>query len=171
MLATALCCGGALLLGTGASAWAGSRSTQGGARSDSDDPAAAHHVGHAASPHAHPARPPNAAAASTSASQPSLSVSAAALYAPATGQLLYGVAPDRKLAIASTTKLMTALVTVQHIHRLSTMFAQNDWYPAAADSQIGRRDDERAGAGARPDPYALHDADRARHARQLLERV
>ncbi|MGH2877552.1 MAG: D-alanyl-D-alanine carboxypeptidase family protein, partial [Solirubrobacteraceae bacterium] len=73
-----------------------------------------------------PAKPP-----------PRLSVTGAALYAPATGQLLYGVHPSRRLAIASTTKLMTALVTLQHIHHLGVTFAQNDWYPAAEDSQIG----------------------------------
>jgi D-alanyl-D-alanine carboxypeptidase (penicillin-binding protein 5/6) len=32
---------------------------------------------------------------------------------------------------------MTALITLQHVHRLSTIFTQNDWYPAAADSQLG----------------------------------
>ncbi|MGH2858317.1 MAG: D-alanyl-D-alanine carboxypeptidase family protein [Solirubrobacteraceae bacterium] len=79
---------------------------------------------------------PTAAAAARPA-PPALSVTGAALYAPATGQLLYGVDPDRRLAIASTTKLMTALVTVQHIHHLGVTFTQNDWYPAADDSQIG----------------------------------
>ncbi len=68
---------------------------------------------------------------------PQLAVRAASLYAPQTGQLLWGADPDRRLPIASTTKLMTALITVQHVHRLGTMFTQNDWYPAAADSQIG----------------------------------
>lgn len=68
---------------------------------------------------------------------PSLSVTGAALYAPATGQLLYGVHPSRRLAIASTTKLMTALVTLQRIHHLGITFVQNDWYPDDDDSQIG----------------------------------
>ena len=68
---------------------------------------------------------------------PRLSVSAAALYAPATHQLLYGANAQRRVAIASTTKLMTALVVLQHIHRLSTMFTQNDYTSAAIDSQIG----------------------------------
>ncbi|MGH2928068.1 MAG: D-alanyl-D-alanine carboxypeptidase family protein [Solirubrobacteraceae bacterium] len=68
---------------------------------------------------------------------PRLGVTGAALYAPSTGQLLYGVDPNRRLAIASTTKLMTALVTLRHVHRLGRMFTQNDWYPAADDSQIG----------------------------------
>ncbi len=68
---------------------------------------------------------------------PPLSVSAAALYAPAAHQLLYGVNTQRRVAIASTTKLMTALVVLAHVHRLSTMFAQNEYASAAVDSQIG----------------------------------
>ncbi len=66
-----------------------------------------------------------------------LPVNAAALYAPQTGQILYSVNPDQRVAIASTTKLMTALITLEHVHRLGTVFAQNDWYPAAGDSQLG----------------------------------
>ncbi len=68
---------------------------------------------------------------------PPLAVTAAALYAPQTRQLLYVDHADRRLAIASTTKLMTALITLQHVHHLGTVFTQNDWYPAADDSQIG----------------------------------
>jgi len=56
---------------------------------------------------------------------------------PTTGQELYGVKPNRELAIASTTKLMTALLVLEHVHHLSTMLTQNNFYPAAADSQIG----------------------------------
>jgi D-alanyl-D-alanine carboxypeptidase (penicillin-binding protein 5/6) len=74
---------------------------------------------------------------------PHLSVSAAALYAPASHQLLYGVNAQRRVAIASTTKLMTALVVLQHVHRLSKMFAQNDYASAAVDSQIGLAPGER----------------------------
>ena len=74
---------------------------------------------------------------------PALSVSAAALYAPATHQLLYGVKAQRRVAIASTTKLMTALVVLQHVHRLSTMFTQNGYTSAAVDSQIGLAPGER----------------------------
>ena len=75
--------------------------------------------------------------AATPARPAGLPVSAAALYAPQTAQVLDSVNLDQRVAIASTTKLMTALVTLQHVHRLSTMFAQNDWYPAPADSQLG----------------------------------
>jgi D-alanyl-D-alanine carboxypeptidase (penicillin-binding protein 5/6) len=66
-----------------------------------------------------------------------LPVSAAALYAPGTGQLLVSEGAEQRVAIASTTKLMTALITLQHVRRLATMFTQNDFYPAADDSQIG----------------------------------
>jgi D-alanyl-D-alanine carboxypeptidase (penicillin-binding protein 5/6) len=70
-------------------------------------------------------------------SPPSLSARAAVLYAPETGQTLYGLDANRELPIASTTKLMTALVTLEHVHRLNTVFTQNDWTPAADDSAIG----------------------------------
>ena len=81
--------------------------------------------------------------AAVAQSPPALTVTAAALYAPQTGQLLDAVNADRRLPIASTTKLMTALVTLQHVHHLSTMFTQNDWSPAAVDSQIGLAPGER----------------------------
>ena len=68
---------------------------------------------------------------------PTLSVRAAALYAPQTGQLLYGVNPHKRVAIASATKLMTALITLDHVRSLDTVFTQNDYYASAADSQIG----------------------------------
>lgn len=74
---------------------------------------------------------------------PALAVSGAVLVAADTGQQLYGVRARAELPIASTTKLMTALVTLQHIHRLGTVFTQNDWRPATADSQIGLLPGER----------------------------
>jgi D-alanyl-D-alanine carboxypeptidase (penicillin-binding protein 5/6) len=82
-------------------------------------------------------------AASAARTPPPLSVTAAALYAPATHQLLYGVNAQRRVAIASTTKLMTALVVLDHVHKLSTMFTQNDYRSAAIDSQIGLAPGER----------------------------
>ena len=85
----------------------------------------------------------SAAPAAAAASPPALSVSAAALYAPATHQLLYGVKANKRVAIASTTKLMTALVVLQHVHRLSTVFTQNDYRAAAGDSQIDLEPGER----------------------------
>jgi D-alanyl-D-alanine carboxypeptidase (penicillin-binding protein 5/6) len=74
---------------------------------------------------------------------PSLTAHAAVLYAPQTGQTLYGLDANRELPIASTTKLMTALITLEHVHRLSTVFTQNDWTPAADDSAIGLAPGER----------------------------
>jgi D-alanyl-D-alanine carboxypeptidase (penicillin-binding protein 5/6) len=68
---------------------------------------------------------------------PHLSVSAAAVYAPATGQTLLGVNAERELPMASTTKLMTALVVLQHVHNLSDVFTYPDYHQASTDSQIG----------------------------------
>ena len=86
---------------------------------------------------------PAVAGTPSQSASPALSVSAAALYAPATHQMLYGVNAQRRVAIASTTKLMTALIVLQHVHRLSTMFTQNDYTAAAVDSQIGLEPGER----------------------------
>ncbi len=95
----------------------------------------------AAPAHAAPANaaPANARATAPPAPPhpPALGVTAADLFAPQTGQTLLGIAAGREVAIASTTKLMTALIVLQHVHDLGTMFTQNDWYPAAVDSQIG----------------------------------
>ena len=68
---------------------------------------------------------------------PTLSVTGASLIVAGTGEQLYSVNPNRELAIASTTKLMTALVTLQHVRNLDEMFTQYDWHPAPVDSQIG----------------------------------
>ncbi len=68
---------------------------------------------------------------------PRLSVRAAILIERSTGQRLFGIAPDARVAIASTTKLMTALITLERVHRLNEVFTQNDYSPAAVDSQIG----------------------------------
>jgi serine-type D-Ala-D-Ala carboxypeptidase (penicillin-binding protein 5/6) len=74
---------------------------------------------------------------------PHLSSRAAILVEAGSGQELYAASSSSRRAIASTTKLMTALVTLDHVHRLSTMFAQNDYVPAAEDSQIGLAPGER----------------------------
>jgi serine-type D-Ala-D-Ala carboxypeptidase (penicillin-binding protein 5/6) len=39
--------------------------------------------------------------------------------------------------VASTTKLMTSLLTLEHVHRLGRTFPQPDYYAPAADAQIG----------------------------------
>ncbi len=67
---------------------------------------------------------------------PPLPARAAALLEETTGQQLFGDNANAELPIASTTKLMTALVTLRHA-RLSTVFADPDYYPASEDSQIG----------------------------------
>ncbi len=82
------------------------------------------------------------APAASAAPAPDLSATAAILVAPKTGQVLYGSNADREVAIASTTKLMTALVTLEHT-RLGQVFADPDYIPAASDSQLGLEPDER----------------------------
>jgi D-alanyl-D-alanine carboxypeptidase (penicillin-binding protein 5/6) len=71
------------------------------------------------------------------ASSPHLSVRSAALIEMSTGQQLYGSDADEPVPIASATKLMTALITLEHVHHLGTMFTQPNYYSAPADSQIG----------------------------------
>jgi D-alanyl-D-alanine carboxypeptidase (penicillin-binding protein 5/6) len=68
---------------------------------------------------------------------PSLSVRAAGLIEASTGQQLYGVNADERVPIASTTKIMTALITLEHVRHLDTVLTQNDWRAAPVDSQIG----------------------------------
>ena len=68
---------------------------------------------------------------------PRLTVRAGALYVPATGQYLFAEHAADELAVASTTKLMTALVVLEHVRKLGTVFTQNNYYPSPADSQIG----------------------------------
>ncbi len=65
------------------------------------------------------------------------SARAAVLIESGSGQELYGSSADSRRPIASATKLMTALVTLEHVRRLGTIFAQNDYIPGAEDSQIG----------------------------------
>lgn len=82
--------------------------------------------------------------AGASAAGPVLTARAAALIEASTGQQLYGLNSGQELAIASTTKIMTALVTLQQVHRLSTVFASPPGYRAAPeDSQIGLRPGQR----------------------------
>jgi D-alanyl-D-alanine carboxypeptidase (penicillin-binding protein 5/6) len=97
------------------------------------------------------AAPPASAAASASArpTPPHLSIRAGVLYVPATKQVLFADQIDRELAIASATKLMTALLTLEQEHRLSTVFRMpSGYYFPPADSQIG------LSAG---EPMSVHD--------------
>jgi D-alanyl-D-alanine carboxypeptidase (penicillin-binding protein 5/6) len=78
---------------------------------------------------------PSSRPTSNAPAPPPLAVRAAALIELSSGQQLYGRNSSAQLAIASTTKLMTALVTLEHV-RLTRMFADPDYYPAPQDSQI-----------------------------------
>ena len=73
---------------------------------------------------------------------PPLGARAAALIDESSGQQLYGLNANAEVAIASTTKLMTALVTLHHA-RLRDMFTDPDFIPAAEDSQIHLEPGER----------------------------
>jgi serine-type D-Ala-D-Ala carboxypeptidase (penicillin-binding protein 5/6) len=74
--------------------------------------------------------------ASVRAADPHLpGVRAAALIEESSGQQLSGFNENAEGAIASTTKLMTALVTLHHA-RLRDMFTDPNFIPAAEDSQI-----------------------------------
>jgi D-alanyl-D-alanine carboxypeptidase (penicillin-binding protein 5/6) len=77
------------------------------------------------------------AAAADAPRAPALPAKAAALYVPATKQFLYADDANGRRSIASTTKMMTALVTLQHVHDLNTVFSYPDYRQAADDSQIG----------------------------------
>lgn len=77
------------------------------------------------------------AQAAAAAGGPATEARAAVLIEASTGRQLYGLNASERLPIASTTKLMTALVTLDHVRRLDTMFSQNTYYLASADSQIG----------------------------------
>lgn len=81
-------------------------------------------------------------AAALAAPPPRLDVTASALIAATTGQRLSAKNAGAERPIASTTKLMTALVTLQHA-RLGQVFAAPPLQLAAADSQIGLRAGDR----------------------------
>ncbi len=74
---------------------------------------------------------------------PALSARAAILVDQSTGQILFRDNAFHELPIASTTKLMTALLVIEHTRHLSAMFTEPDYYPAAVDSQIGLSPGER----------------------------
>jgi serine-type D-Ala-D-Ala carboxypeptidase (penicillin-binding protein 5/6) len=68
---------------------------------------------------------------------PSLPVTGASLLAADEQSPLWSYDGEHEVAIASTTKMMTFLVVLQHVADLNTVFAQNDWRAQPADSQIG----------------------------------
>ncbi len=93
-------------------------------------------------PYAMAAGARHAAAGGAAMGLPALDVRAGEIIEASTGQPLYARSPGAELAIASTTKIMTALVTLQHT-RLSQVFTDPAYYPAAVDSQIGLAPGER----------------------------
>jgi D-alanyl-D-alanine carboxypeptidase (penicillin-binding protein 5/6) len=76
-------------------------------------------------------------AAEVALAAPVLPVTGASLLLAGTGTPLWSSDGNARLPIASTTKMMTALVVLQHVTNLNTVFTQNDWDADAADSQIG----------------------------------
>jgi D-alanyl-D-alanine carboxypeptidase (penicillin-binding protein 5/6) len=76
-------------------------------------------------------------AAAANLAPPTLPVTGASLMVAGSQAPLWSSHGNTELPIASTTKMMTALVVLQHVKNLDTMFTQNDWDPQAVDSQIG----------------------------------
>jgi D-alanyl-D-alanine carboxypeptidase (penicillin-binding protein 5/6) len=85
----------------------------------------------------------NRAAAVASIPAPSLPVTGASLLLSDSQTPLWSVHGNAQLPIASTTKMMTALVVLQHVKNLDTVFTQNDWRADSEDSQIGLAPGER----------------------------
>jgi D-alanyl-D-alanine carboxypeptidase (penicillin-binding protein 5/6) len=67
---------------------------------------------------------------------PSLPVTGASLMVAGSATPLWSLHGETELPIASTTKMMTALVVLQHVRNLNTIFTQTDWAADADDSQI-----------------------------------
>jgi D-alanyl-D-alanine carboxypeptidase (penicillin-binding protein 5/6) len=86
--------------------------------------------------------PASATAAVNPAPPPPLPVRAAALLEETTGQFLYGENPDAELPIASTTKLMTALVALHHA-ALGQVFSDPGYSFPPEDTQIYLQPGER----------------------------
>jgi D-alanyl-D-alanine carboxypeptidase (penicillin-binding protein 5/6) len=77
------------------------------------------------------------AAPALAAPSPDLQVSGASLFVAGASQPIWSEHGNRELAIASTTKLMTALVVLQHVKQLNRVFKQGTWVDQPGDSQIG----------------------------------
>ena len=95
-------------------------------------------------------------------SPPRLAVKSAALIEAETGQKLYGLSAGRRLAIASTTKIMTALIALRHA-RLGQVFAAPPYELQAVDSQIGLQTGQRMTVGDLIKAMMLPSADDAAH--------
>jgi serine-type D-Ala-D-Ala carboxypeptidase (penicillin-binding protein 5/6) len=73
---------------------------------------------------------------------PSLSAPSAILIEASTGDVLYERAADKRRAIASTTKLMTALLTMEHA-KLSDLVPASNYVAAPIESKLSLRPGER----------------------------
>jgi serine-type D-Ala-D-Ala carboxypeptidase (penicillin-binding protein 5/6) len=93
---------------------------------------------------------------------PRLAVEAAALLEAGTGQQLYGLRKGAELPIASTTKIMTALIALQHA-RLDRVLAAPPYELAAVDSQLGLQTGQRMTVGDLIKAMMLPSADDAAH--------
>ena len=80
---------------------------------------------------------PTTAMTAANMSAPSLPVTGASLLVADSRTPLWSLHGNAQLPIASTTKMMTALVVLQRVKNLNTVFTQTDWRADAADSQIG----------------------------------
>ncbi len=76
------------------------------------------------------------------AQEPALRAKAALVLETSTGDVLVAHNSRDRRAIASTTKLMTALVAIEHAD-LDDVFSASDYDPGPAESQIGLRPGER----------------------------
>ncbi len=75
------------------------------------------------------------------AAPPAISAPEAIVVESSTGDVAYGLDPDRARPIASTTKLMTALLSIRRA-RLDETFAAAPYQASAAESRINLRDGE-----------------------------
>jgi serine-type D-Ala-D-Ala carboxypeptidase (penicillin-binding protein 5/6) len=91
------------------------------------------------------AAPGSARAASTPPDCPAdVGAPAAIAIEVSTGDVVCARHADERLPIGSTTKLMTALLTFEHVKHLgSTVFTASDYRPAPIESQIGLEPGER----------------------------
>lgn len=82
--------------------------------------------------------PASASARTAPARQaPQLAVTGASLIVASSGRRLWSENGDAELPMASTTKLMTVLVTLQHVKDLGAVFTQGWWTDKLGDSEVG----------------------------------
>jgi D-alanyl-D-alanine carboxypeptidase (penicillin-binding protein 5/6) len=80
--------------------------------------------------------------ASPAHAAPQVTAPAAIVVEPATGDVVYQRRATKRLPIASTTKMMTALLTVEKLS-LDDVLAAASYRPAAAESVLGLRAGQR----------------------------